>query len=685
MAAGLVWATGLVVPAGSAVAPPAPAGPDRAVTTSGDETGLHILVADNTAADTATYRWRTAATLAEPGVETDQWIGQLCLTGSGRRAVVVYAPRQFTNREDAMASGGFAAVVDLDSGAVTKLAERVSLAYYNPACGVGETAVVSRLEYGAGAASTWLGVVDTAGGARLSAVRTRGQVTSAIPYRGRLIAAKGNALVEVAPGGAVREVARTGAVPFRLMPDGADSLAFQTVRGADVELWRLAGGTARPISSAPAGAVKLRPGTGGRVYVVGGNARKRTAGRLPGGWRAVDAPPDSAVSTTGALVVTRSAAAPGGRGPVDGLADPVAITTRPAATRAVAGAVTRRVVNPDVAPAGLAPSPARRGHAAAGRAPAAAGRPPAARALADHSTTPWDPDRACAVPRNDPTIQVFQPSPKQVEWAANLAVRGQLTFQRPANWLNNGLPAYAPQGLFPSKPLAGGGYVPVQVLLGILAQESNMWQASFHAVDGSTGNPLTSSGFYGIRASADADPRAIDWTKADCGYGAAQVTTGMRVTDTNTVVNGVLMDYTKQKAVALDYATNVAAGLRILQDKWNVTRGAGLIANDGDPSRIENWWFAIWAYNTGFYPQSGAAPWGVGWANNPANPHYPPDRKMFLTAPLDVPSEGVDDEVGYDNAKHPNHWSYPERVIGFAYTSLRRYDYSDRAWVPTYL
>ncbi|HEU4424673.1 MAG TPA: SGNH/GDSL hydrolase family protein, partial [Pilimelia sp.] len=47
--------------------------------------------------------------------------------------------------------------------------------------------------------------------------------------------------------------------------------------------------------------------------------------------------------------------------------------------------------------------------------------------------------------------------------------------------------------------------------------------------------------------------------------------------------------------------------------------------------------------------------------------------------------EGVDDEVGYDNAKHPNHWSYPERVIGFAYTSLRRYDYSDRAWVPTYL
>src|SRR6266536_2797225 len=122
----------------AATAPaPAPAADDRAVTTSSDETGLHVLVADGGDG----YRWRTAATLAEPGFDTDQWIGQFCVTGSGRRAVVVYAPRQFANHESTMSAGGFAAVVDLTSGAVTKLAERVTLAYYNPACGSAETAV----------------------------------------------------------------------------------------------------------------------------------------------------------------------------------------------------------------------------------------------------------------------------------------------------------------------------------------------------------------------------------------------------------------------------------------------------------------------------------------------------------------------------------------------------------------
>ncbi|MGY3516760.1 SGNH/GDSL hydrolase family protein [Micromonospora sp. PTRAS2] len=75
---------------------------DRAVTTSSDATGLHLLVADEAQA----YAWRTAATLAEPGLDADQWIGQACVTGSGRRAVVVYGPRTFTNREPLMQRGG---------------------------------------------------------------------------------------------------------------------------------------------------------------------------------------------------------------------------------------------------------------------------------------------------------------------------------------------------------------------------------------------------------------------------------------------------------------------------------------------------------------------------------------------------------------------------------------------------
>jgi hypothetical protein len=130
---------------------------DLAWTTDGDSTGLHLLVADAASG----YTWRTAATLAEPWLETDRWIGNACLTESGTKAVVVCAPRHFTNRAHLFDRGAFAAVVDLASGAVTKLDVTVSLAYYDPGCGAGETAVLTQ----SGAVDlgrTRLHVVDTA-------------------------------------------------------------------------------------------------------------------------------------------------------------------------------------------------------------------------------------------------------------------------------------------------------------------------------------------------------------------------------------------------------------------------------------------------------------------------------------------------------------------------------------------
>src|SRR5215218_9740676 len=113
---------------------------DLAWTTSGDSSGFHLLVAESRTG----YAWRTAATLAEPGLESDQWIGNVCLTGSGRRAVVVYAPRTFTNRAVLFDRGAFAAVVDLATGDVTKLSTQVTIAYFNPGCGTGETAVLTQ-------------------------------------------------------------------------------------------------------------------------------------------------------------------------------------------------------------------------------------------------------------------------------------------------------------------------------------------------------------------------------------------------------------------------------------------------------------------------------------------------------------------------------------------------------------
>ncbi|MBQ1018859.1 SGNH/GDSL hydrolase family protein [Micromonospora sp. D93] len=653
---------------------------DRAVTTSSDSTGLHLLVADEAQA----YRWRTAATLAEPGLDTDQWVGQTCVTGSGRHAVVVYAPRAFSNKDMLMQRGAFAAVVDLKTGAVTKLRERVSLAYHNPGCGAGEDVVLSRLEQPTGSgdvARTWLGTVNTNRPTdAVRATRTRGQVSSVLPIGKRLIGVKGASLVEIGAKGALTPLAANDGTPFRLLADGRDGVAFQVVREGRTEFKRFAAGKVTTHGSAPVGEVKLRPGTAGRIFAVGAEAEARLGGRLPKTWRALKGLPDSDVSSTGALVVLQATTGREAAGrltnrPSNGRPDRVDIVAHRTAT----DTQLEFTVQPQVPVSSASARSEGAGVGSTGkRAAASTGNP----------NVTDDPDRSCAVSRNDPTLQVYQPTVAQMEWAADLAVRGQLTFQRPANWNNNGMAAYSPQGMFPSLALSGGGNVPAQVFLGILAQESNLWQASYHAVDASTGNPLTSLGYYGLDL-ANPDLNKIDWAHTDCGYGAGQVTSGMKKSDTNQVIAGVTWTYDKQKAVALDYATNVSAGLRILQDKWNQTRDAGLIANNGDPRYIENWWFAIWAYNTGFYaqnPQNPSAPWGVGWANNPANTDYPADRQRFLTAPLDVPEADppIDDQVGYDNAKHPNHWSYPERVTGFAYTSLVRYDYKAQAYKPTY-
>lgn len=43
-----------------------------------------------------------------------------------------------------------------------------------------------------------------------------------------------------------------------------------------------------------------------------------------------------------------------------------------------------------------------------------------------------------------------------------------------------------------------------------------------------------------------------------------------------------------------DIAYNIAYGAEVLKSKWNMTPVIG----DGDPGKIENWYFAIWAYNS---------------------------------------------------------------------------------------
>ncbi|MFF5294055.1 SGNH/GDSL hydrolase family protein [Paractinoplanes globisporus] len=643
---------------------------DRGVTTSTDETGLHLLVADRRDG----YHWRTAATLAEPGIDTDQWIGQYCVTGSQRRAVVVYAPRQYANQADLMTGGAFAAIVDLDSGTVTKLAERVSLAYYNPACNAGETAVVSALTGDEKAPRTRITVIDTATGKTRQSHTLRGQVTSPTVVGGDLYAASGSGVVRVRNGGTTL-VAPTRGTPYRLTSDGAGALTYELNDGKTTRFDRLAGGRVRPVATAPVGAARLRPGAAGKVFVVGDPAGVRWSGSRPSGWQSVDAPVDSEVSGLGELTVlsasshTEAAASSSGAA-VDGEPDQVGISAR-----LTGGAALKFSLRPSLSSAGTRSSPGL---------PSSAAAAPKASSLAatDPSTTPWDLNRTCAVPRNDPAIQVYQPTPKQVEWAADLASHGQLNITRAANWLNSGLPQFSPQSLFtPMMPKTQAGetrWLPAQVLLGVLAQESNLRQASWHVTDGSSGNPLTSSGFYALNKSQD--PNSIGTGTYDCGYGVGQITSGMRTIDTNAA--GGLTDL-QQKAVVIDYATNIAASAHMLEQAWADLQAAHIIANNGDPQFIENWFFAVWAYNTGLHPNTGNGPWGLGWVNNPANPLFPADRHPYLVVPLDTPTHN--DNIGYDNAKHPSDWSYPERIMGWAHKSVILPDYLNGGnWTSTY-
>jgi hypothetical protein len=357
-----------------------------------------------------------------------------------------------------------------------------------------------------------------------------------------------------------------------------------------------------------------------------------------------DVPNGAAVSLSGGLAVT-SVQRTHGKDPRVAPADPASPqrVDISAVSLATGKAFTLSVAPSAGAGKGAEPSPALNAGNVGDVGTAAVGSP----------TDPADgAQRYCSVARNDPHNQAMQPTPRQVEWAVDQAVRGALTVSRPANWKNLGMPAYTPQGLFPPKALAGGGNVPAQIMLGIAAQESNMWEAARFAVPGVTANPLIGNYFgLDIYNKDPSDDWTIRWDQADCGYGVMQVTDGMRLAGKEKP-NETALPYQQQRAIALDFAANVARGLQLLQDKWNQTRAAGLVINNGAVDRIENWYFAVWAYNSGFYANTGG-PWGVGWLNNPINPRYPVDRQPFM-------------ETSYSDASHPGDWSYPEKVMGFA-------------------
>ncbi|WP_052684289.1 hypothetical protein [Lentzea aerocolonigenes] len=604
---------------------------DRLWTTSGDQDGLRLLVAE---AKTG-YTWRTAATLSVPGVQTDQWIGNACVTGSGRKAVVVYAPRTFTNDEQLATRGGFTAVVDLTSGAVTRLPIRTSLAYFNPGCGAGETAALTQ-EGDIDLGKTGVTLLDTTSNALGQRTELKTQVTSATPVDGGFVVADSAGVLRVNHDGSKRRVVQnTGGVPRQLRADADGGVVYVDAdNGQDRVRRAVVSSTADPATAAttlatgPSGEVALARGLGGKVFITGATTKVES---LPAPVRKLDVPAGSEVSTSGDAAIT------------------AVETKRPQIWEAKSAADQLRIRTKNLRSGkdvGFVVDPAA--------------------TLTPRWDETVDPNRVCSVPRNDPGVQVYQPKPKQVEWAADMAVSGHLDVRREPNWNNNGISfAYTPQEqlMFPRAGLTGGGQVPAQILLGVLGQESNLWQADRRTIAGQFGNPLVGN-YYGTdiyNKDANGNPITGDdwdirWDKADCGYGPSQMTDGMRLPGKPKPdkPNDPPLSEARQYAIGTDYAANVAAGLQLLEIKWNELQAAGMRLNDNNPARIENWFYTVWAYNSGFHRQgeSGAnGAWGLGWLNNPANPRYPA-RQPF----------GLDP---HDFAK-PQKWPYPEKVFGFA-------------------
>ena len=656
---------------------------DRAVTVSGDGSGLHVLVADSKNA----YRWRTAVTLSEPGLTEDAWVGNACLTGSGRRAVVTYAPRTCADNADTFDRGALAAVVDLDSGTVTKLPVTTTLAYFSPGCGTGETAVLTQANAKLG--KTRLITVNAATGKVTGVTTVGGQATSAVPLGDGAVAAIDSRLVGVSRTGAETTLTTTSGPAFDVHVDATGAVAFMDREGNGSTAKRYAKGSVTKLATGELGSFALSAGGGGRLFVTGKPTKLST---LPSTMAALPVDPAATVSTEGRIAVVSAA--------------PVSLQKRIAQfgfanDPSDTGPVTINAVTAKGAPLAFeagtdgAPAATRQGGtlspALGGGTAPPANKPPAKKtpSAKDRSGTPAagpatdstvDENRTCAVARNSPETQIYQPTPNQVEWAVDDAVRGDLTSTapipvvRPAGWKNSELPAWSPQDVFPPLPLYGanrqviaGGRVPAQVLLGVLAQESNLWQASGHDLPGQYGNPLVDN-FYGTTVSTSPGYQdsswAIDWAKADCGTGIGQVTDGMRLSDTS---------YTpaQQREIAIDYATNIAASLQILEQKWNELNQnfVPMTINNDDPSALENWFAALWDYNEGFNPPSPSGnniPWGLGWSNNPANPKYPPTRHAFL------------DNNSYSDAAHPQYWPYEEKVLGWAAWPIDTgYSYAD--------
>lgn len=670
---------------------------DIAVNAFGDGQGYHIQIGS----ERSGFAWREVALLRPDGLDDSSWTGYQCTSGDGRYEAVAVLPISAANNTSALEHGAFAYSVDLQTGKVRPIATGVALRYFSPDCGTSDLAAFT-VSLGDSEQTTEILTANLANGAVDETTTVAGELTSAVPTATGIVAAVGNKLVSVpmANGTAKAKVLSTvpgEAFELRAATDGGVDFLAMTPGAKSASIAHEHNGTISIAGSGPAANLSLFQGRAGHNTVVGASGsvkgstlRAVSAGGLGsvaaaslngdallGGQQKNTTADNRILATTTGSTVTQPAST------IDAPVTTAYSSLVPAGVPAATGTAS---------PAAPAPTPTakqktttdaasmHRVQDGAGAAVQASNAPMEAPVIEPAAAqTP-----ACAVPRLSPTFQVMQPGSAQVDWAVQMAEQGLLTgsqYTRPANYDNMGLAAYAPSSDFSEHALDHPSTdtwstVPRSVYEAIMAQESNWDQASWHALPGIAGDPIISD-YYGAAGTIS----TINYSAADCGYGIGQVTTGMLASET-----GQQYSLHGQEKIAVDYQENIAAGLQILEDTWNQLYTAGITINGGDPKYLENWYYAIWAYNTGIEPnaahgntsnctpsskcESTDGTWGLGWANNPANPAFPPNRQSYL-------------QTTYGDAAHPGNWPYQERVLGWMGSPLIRMN-SHAYATPTY-
>lgn len=636
------WSVGAAPAAaepGRSSGPPAVGGePDRDVLVSsrGDTSGFHLFLAQ----ERSGWAWRPLASLQPGGNEGDDWLGAHCVTGSGRWVVAVIQQRWATNRQDLRDRGALTYAVEVKSGRVFPLTSSVALKAHTPGCGTGNEVALSR-NHGLDQAETELISIDLEKRRVDRQVRLPGQYTHAVPLAGGFAAIRGGAVAWIDRQGSLASLQELGGAPFAMMASGDDSVHVAMATSPDqAAVERVTKDGTRRLARGRLDRLKLFKGRA-KMNVVSGSDDPVVGNGL------IAAPPAAKVDQVGldgraAVDEVNAAADPGNQRPI------VTKTGSPGGL-----ALPESEAEPVTDLPGLVPftPPGQR----------FVGSPSMVQAS---SSPPSNVPPKCAVPRNDPRRQVPQPNKDQVNWAIQQATRNLLkggVLTRPSNYLNSQLPSYQPSVDFVRRDLNGAPGVPVppSVIQAVFAQESNWRHASPRALPGVSGNPNVGD-YYGAGGTLD----RIDYANADCGYGIGQITDPMTMTSNAYSING-------KAKVAIDYAENVTAGIQFLVDKWNQLYTAGITLNNKRPEYLENWYFAVWAYNTGVQPADASCVpsptctdpegrWGLGWTNNPMNGDYPVNRSPFL-------------RYSYGDAAKPWLWPYQEKVFGWMETPLLDY------------